>query len=231
VAPDALFLRVCLDQADLRGFASRELEIANGFAVDREDRAGAAELRRHVAKAGPIRKWQIREPVAEKFDELADGTFPAQHFRHGKHEVGSGSALPQSAAQLEAENLRYQHRDRLAQHRGFGLDAANTPAQYPKPVNHGGVRVRAHQRIGISGTRAVLRHVEYDPAKVFKVDLVHDPGVRRHDPEVLERFLAPAEEGVAFLVALELDLVVQVERICRAVAVDLHGVVNDQFRG
>src|SRR5690606_24948119 len=170
VAPDALFLRVCLDQADLRGFASRELEIANGFAVDREDRAGAAELRRHVAKGGPIRKWQIREPVAEKFDELADGTFPAQHFRHGKHEVGSGSALPQSAAQLEAENLRYQQRDRLAQHRGFGLDAANTPAQYPKPVNHGGVRVRAHQRIGISGTRAVLRHVEYDPAKVLKVD-------------------------------------------------------------
>jgi hypothetical protein len=42
--------------------------------------------------------------------------------------------------------------------------------------------------------------------EVLDVDLVDDAGVRRDDGEVLERALAPAQEGVALLVALELAL-------------------------
>src|SRR3712207_9091330 len=53
--------------------------------------------------------------------------------------------------------------------------------------------------------------------------------VRRHDAEVLERALAPAQERVALLVALELALGVALERVARAEEVDLDAVVDDQL--
>ena len=40
-----------------------------------------------------------------------------------------------------------------------------------------------------------------------------DAGVGRHDAEVAERVLAPAEERVALLVAGELELGVQLKRV------------------
>ena len=57
-----------------------------------------------------------------------------------------------------------------------------------------------------------------------------DAGVRRHDREVVERALAPAQERVALLVALELALGVDAERVARAERVDLHGVVDHAAR-
>ena len=55
-----------------------------------------------------------------------------------------------------------------------------------------------------------------------------DAGARRHDAEVLERVLSPAQKDVALLVALELELGVDQERGLRAVLVDLHRVVDDE---
>src|SRR6478672_10976036 len=48
-----------------------------------------------------------------------------------------------------------------------------------------------------SGARRLAR--EHDTRQVLDVDLVHDAGVGRHDGEVVERPLAPAQEGVALL--------------------------------
>ena len=56
-----------------------------------------------------------------------------------------------------------------------------------------------------------------------------DAGIRRHGLEVLQRFLTPAQEGVAFGVAFKLDLGVQVQRFLAAVVVDHHRVVDDEF--
>ena len=56
-----------------------------------------------------------------------------------------------------------------------------------------------------------------------------DAGVRRDDLEALERALAPAQERVALLVALELALGVDAERVARAEHVDLDRVVDDQL--
>ena len=56
-----------------------------------------------------------------------------------------------------------------------------------------------------------------------------DAGVGRDDREVVERLLAPAQERVALLVALELELGVDAERVARAELVDLHRVVDDQL--
>ena len=56
-----------------------------------------------------------------------------------------------------------------------------------------------------------------------------DPGVGRHDREVVERALAPAQERVALLVALELALGVDAEGVARAERVDLDRVVDHEL--
>ena len=58
---------------------------------------------------------------------------------------------------------------------------------------------------------------------------MHDARVGRHDREVVERALAPAQERVALLVALELALGVDAEGVARAEGVDLHGVVDHEL--
>ena len=67
-----------------------------------------------------------------------------------------------------------------------------------------------------------------DLGEVLEVDLVADPGRRRHDAEVVEGLLAPLEEGVALAVALELALGVEGEGARVAEGVDLDRVVDDE---
>ncbi len=58
---------------------------------------------------------------------------------------------------------------------------------------------------------------------------MHDARVGRHDLEVVKRGLAPAQERVALLVALELELGVALERLRGAEDVDLDRVVDHQL--
>ena len=69
---------------------------------------------------------------------------------------------------------------------------------------------------------------EHDLREVLEVDLVADAGARRHDLHVRERLLAPAQEQVALVVALVLELDVLAERERRAVLVDLHRVIDHE---
>ena len=92
---------------------------------------------------------------AVELDKLADDAEFAQSLRHGQHEVGGGCALAQLAGQLVADHLRHQHGDGLAEHCGLCLDAAHAPAQNAEAVDHGGVRVGADERIGISVQLAI----------------------------------------------------------------------------
>jgi hypothetical protein len=73
----------------------------------------------------------------------------AEHLRDRQHQVRRRCAFGQAAVELEADDLGKQHVDRLSQHAGLGLDAAHAPAQHPEAVDHGGVAVGAHQRVGI----------------------------------------------------------------------------------
>ena len=121
--------------------------------------------------------------------------------------------------------------DRLAQHGRFRFDAAHAPAQHAQAVDHGGVRVGADDGVGIGAVAAFGVVVEHNAPQVFEIHLVDDAGVRRHHLEIAERSLAPAQERVAFAVALEFDLVVGRERAGAAVVVHLHRVVDDQLGG
>ena len=68
-----------------------------------------------------------------------------------------------------------------------------------------------------------------DAREVLEVHLVADPGAGRHDLEVAERRLAPAQERVALAVALDLELDVPREREPRGEQVDLHRVVDHEL--
>ncbi len=168
------------------------------------------------------------QPRAVELDEFADHAVLAQHLRHGQHQVGGGDALVELAAEAETDHLGNQHRHRLAEHRRFGLDAADTPAEHAEAIDHGGVRVGADQGVRVGDGFAVLFAGPDNLAEVFQVDLVADAGTRRHHAEVVEGLLAPAQELVAFTVALHLDLDVLLESLVAAEAVDHHRVVDHQ---
>ena len=166
---------------------------------------------------------------AEELDELADHAVLAQHLRHGQHQVGGGDTFVELAGEAEADHLRDQHRHRLAEHCRLGLDAADTPAKHAEAVDHCGVRVGADQGIRISIGFAVLFTGPDHLSEVFQIHLVTDTGARRYYGEVVEGLLAPAQELVAFTVALHFDGNVLLECLIVAETIDHHRVVDDQI--
>ena len=209
--------------------AARHVQIANGFRVDGEEAAGRAVFRRHVADRRAIGERHVRQAGAEELDELADDALLAQHLRDGQHEVGGGHAFLELAGQAEADDFGKQHRNRLAEHRGFGLDAADAPAEHAEPVDHGGVGIGADAGVRIGDDIAVTALGRpHDLAEIFEIDLVADAGAGRHDAEIAERLLAPFQELVALLVALIFELDIAVEGHRRAELVDDDGVVDDE---
>jgi hypothetical protein len=111
------------------------------------------------------------------------------------------------------------------EHRRLGLDPAHAPAKDAEPVHHRRVRVGADERVGERASVARLDHAREE----LEVDLVDDSRVRRHDLEVVEGRLAPAQEGVALAVPFELELGVAEHRTRRCVFVHLHGVVDHEL--
>ncbi len=232
LAPQALRLAVGGDQRDAVGVAAGHGEVADGLAIDREEAARRAVLRRHVGDGGAIGQRHRVEAGSVELDELVDHALLAQHLRHGQHEVGRGDALLEPAGELEADHLGDQHRLRLAEHGRLRLDAADAPAEHGEAVDHGGVAVGADQRIGIGDGGAVGHRVgPHRLRQIFEVDLVADAGAGRHHAEVLERALAPLEEVVAFAVALVFQRHVLGERFRRAELVDDDRMIDDEIDG
>ncbi len=189
-----------------------------------------APYRCHVGDGGAVGQGQVGQAVAEEFHELAHHTPATQHFGDGQHQVGGGDAFTQLAADLEADDLGNQHGDRLAKHGRFRFDTAHAPAQYPKAVDHGGVGIGAHQGVRVGVGVAVLGFGRpHTLGQVFQVHLVADTGARWHHAEVVEGFLAPAQELVTLPVALVLDFHVLFEGLRVAELVHHHRVVDDQI--
>ncbi len=206
--------------------APGEPEVGERLGVDREDRAGRAELRAHVADRRSIRERQVVEAVAVELDELSDHALVAQDARDGEDEVRRRGALGEVAVQPEADHVRNEQVDGLPEHRRFGLDAAHAPAEHAEAVDHRRVTVGADQRVRVG--EAVL--VEDDARQVLEVHLVNDARGGRDDAEIVERSLRPAEQRVALAVALVLVLGVDLDRLRRAERIDLHRVVDDELR-
>ena len=115
-AEQALRLGIGRHQRDAVGLAAGGLEIIDGRGIDREEAAGRAIFRRHVADGRLVGDRQMIETGAEELDELSDHALLAQHLRDREHEVGRGDAFLELALELEADHFRQQHRQRLAEH-------------------------------------------------------------------------------------------------------------------
>ena len=230
-------LRICLDELDARPRTAGHAQISQRLFVDREEAAGRAIFRRHVADRRAVGKRQRANARPEELDETSDDAFLAQHLRDGEHEIGGGDAFPQLARQLEADDFRQQHGNRLAEHRGFRLDAADTPAEHGEAVDHGRVRIGADERIGIGELDRLGLAVGFvfflvGPdrlGEIFQIDLMADAGARRHDAEIVERALAPFQEAIALAIALIFELDVLLEGFRRAEIVDDDGMIDDEI--
>ena len=137
-----------------------------------------------------------------------------------------------SPVQAEADHLGQEHGERLAEHRSFGLDAADAPAEHGEAVDHGGVAVGADERVGIGEFDAfpvaLLLRRPHRMGEIFEVDLMADAGPGRHDREIGKSLLAPLEEAVALLVLLVFARHVLRERLGRAEMVDDDRMVDDE---
>ncbi len=152
----------------------------------------------------------------------------AQALRDRQHEVSGGDTWRQRADELDADDTRQQHRDRLAEHGGFRLDAADTPRNHAEAVHHRRVRVGTHERVGIREARRVA---EDDLREVLEVHLVADAAIRREHAQRLERLLGPTQERVALAVALELELRVPGERVGDSGEVGDDRVIDHEIDG
>ena len=149
----------------------------------------------------------------------------AQQLGDGEHEIGGRRPRRERADQLDADDTRQQHRERLSEHRGFGFDAAHSPTENAETVHHRRVRVGADERVGI---HEIAVAAEHDLREVLEVHLVADPAVRREHAQRAERGLRPPQEGVALAVACELELRVLHERVGDARDVGDDRMVDDE---
>ncbi len=227
--PESLLLGVGLDELDLTLVAAGEAQVVDGDLVDREHRSSRAELGAHVADRRTVGQRHSADSLTVELDELADHTVLAEHVGDREHDVGGGHTGGDLTGELETEDARNEHRDRLAEHRGLRFDAAHTPAEHAEAVDHRRVRVGADERVGVGAGDAVDLAGHDDAGQVLDVDLVDDAHTGRDDLEVVEGGLAPAQELVALTVALVLDVHVALDGVFEAEGVDLHGVVDDKL--
>ena len=231
VAEESLLLALGFDKRNLFVSARGETKIGEGFVVDGEEAHGGAVFGSHVGDGGAVWDAQAGEPGAVELDKFADDTFLAEHFGDGEDEVGSCGAFRKASVKFETDDLGNQHGKWLAEHGGFRFNSTDAPAEYAESIDHGGVGVGANEGIGVGFELVAVGHGANHAGKILDVDLMADAGVWRNDFEIAEGVLSPAEELVALDVALKFELGVEAEGIEFTEAVDLDGVVDDEFGG
>ncbi len=135
----------------------------------------------------------------------------------------------QCTGEFHSNDLGRNHKERLPQHHGLGLDAAHPPAQDPKTVYHCGVRISAHDRFRQKHAAVLVRPAQDALAEVLEVHLMDNAVCGRHDPQIIEGLCPPAQKFITFLVAEKFLLHVLSQGILRTEVVHLNRVVNDQI--
>ena len=131
VAPETLRPGVLLHEGHGRGGASGQFKVADRFGVHGEKPAGRAVFRGHVGDGGAVRQRQVVETIAVELHELPHHAVLAQHLHHAQYQVRGGDAFRERAVQAKADDFRNQHGDGLAEHRRFGFDPPDAPAEHP----------------------------------------------------------------------------------------------------
>ena len=209
---DALDAEELAGERDLGRVAADQGQVVERDVVCREQGAGRTVLGRHVGDAGTLGGGQGRHAGAEGLDEAADDTLGAQQLRDRQGDVHARGVARQLAGQAQADDLRDEHGDGLAEGGSLGLDAADAPAEHAKAVGRRRVGVGADECVEAGGLEVgglIRKGVDgRDVAEALDVELVADAAAGRHDANVVERVARPLEEGEALAVAFGLDATV-----------------------
>ncbi len=194
--------------------ASGGAQVLDGFVVDWEIAHRRAVLGRHIADGGAIWHGQGGRAFAVKLDKFPDDFLRPQQLGDMQHEIGGRYSFAQSSVHMNAHHFGRQKVNRLSEHSGFGLNAADAPAHDTEPVDHCRVRIGADQGVWKikRRIRPGCRSRQHALRQVFEVHLVHNANTGRDELECLEGLLSPLEKLVAFPVALEFHIQIQFER-------------------
>ena len=221
--------RVGLDQRDLRFLAAAEPQVIERHHVDREDRDRRAVLGHmlpSVARSAMVRSASPGPKNSTNFP-----TTPCLRRRSVIVSTRSVAVAPSSIAPVSLKPRTCG----ISIEIGWpSIAASASMPPTPQPITPSPFTIVVCESVptSVSGkqTRPSGAVVGHDHAReILEVDLMDDAGVGRHDAEVVERVLAPAEEGVALLVARELELRVQLEGIGLGEVIDLHRMVDDEL--
>ena len=222
-----LRFEIVAERDDLFLGAARRAQVIQRLVVHGEEAHRRAVFGRHVGDGGAVGDAATTPRLPEELDEFADDLRFAEHLRDVQREVGRGHAFAEAAGHVDADDFGCEKIDWLAEHAGFGFDAAHAPTDDAESVDHRRVRIGPDQRVGvvdaIRGQHAL--------GEIFQIHLVDDADAGRDDLEGLERLLAPFEKLVAFAVALELHFEVLPHGLGGAEKVYLHGMVDHEIDG
>ena len=114
-----------LDQRNLFGLATGELQVIDGLLVDVEHACRGAELRGHVGDGCAISQGERRSAFAEKLQIGRNHLLIAQELGQRQYNVGGGDAGLTLTAQLDADDIRQAHVRGTPQHHVFSLQTTD----------------------------------------------------------------------------------------------------------
>jgi len=169
------------------------------------------------------------QTTTKKLHKLPNHASTAQHLGNGQHQICCRHPFGELTLETESNHLGNKHANGLPQHPGLCFDATHAPSQYTQAIYHGGVGICSHQGVWIGLTDPILFLGEHYRGQIFQINLVHNTGTGRYNSEVRESLLAPAQEGIAFPVALKLYAGIQVQCIMAVEGIHLNRVIYDQI--
>jgi hypothetical protein len=128
---------------------------------------------------------------------------------------------------VNANDIRRQEVNRLAEHPGFRLNSADAPSDDAETVDHRRVRICPHERIRKIDAVAF----EHAFREIFQIYLVDDSDPRRDDAETVERLRSPFEKSVSLFVPPKLHLRISLVRAFASCVVDLDRVIDHEIDG
>ena len=167
---------------------------------------------------------------AKIFDELADHAVLAQHLGDGQHQIGGSRALCSLPVSFTPTTCGISMDTGCP---SMAASASIPPTPQPSTPRPLIMVVCESVPTSVSGIRRALavRFLHENHARqIFQVHLVNDAGIGRHDRQIAEGGLAPAQESIAFFVANEFEFGIELKRLGRAEFVHLHRVINHQLR-
>lgn len=208
------------------GASVGELEIVEGFGIRREVSHGCTVFWSHVGDGGSVGETEIGDTRTEEFYKFTNNSTFSESVSDLKDQISSSDVFPKRSLKSETDNFGKDHGNGLTEHDCLGFNTSHSPSNHTETIDHGGVRVSSDNRVRVDNALAVF---EDDSGEVLEVDLMDDTAAWGNDAEVVEGSRAPFQEFKAFVVALELDLLVLSPGVLDSGLVNLHGVVDDEI--